>query len=244
MLSCLESAWREQAERQSCVSSFQAEVHSVLADMGLQPRMECMTQDRLFSIDMAVTVAGQLVAIEANGPSHYTSTLPRRLLGNKVLRDAFLRARGCEVLNVPWWQWQQLRSDGTALRQYLRSALEEVLSGAGAESGARSAQAGPRSAAVTAGDEEAAGPGASSSSSTSSTGTRGRKTPRERSATPTSSSTATPSASRGGKKGSVAARKQAVAKELDGRQARYEAEQSAAYNVAPGLVWTEEEQGP
>jgi len=97
--------WRLQAERQACVSEFQLELHEAFTRMGLQPSMEHITADSLFSVDMVIQLGHCKLAVEANGPSHYTATSPHRLLGNKVLRDNFLRKRGYTVLNVAWYRW-------------------------------------------------------------------------------------------------------------------------------------------
>lgn len=89
--------------------------------------MERLTSDRLFSVDMVVELAGHHVAVEANGPCHYTVTKPRRLLGNKVLRDWFLENRGYVVLNVPWWTWIEVNTSPESARQYLRQQLCALL---------------------------------------------------------------------------------------------------------------------
>eukprot|EP00983_Pelagomonas_calceolata_P125755 1161233-Pelagomonas_calceolata.AAC.16 len=46
--------------------------------------MEHITADSLFSVDMVIQLGHCKLAVEANGPSHYTATSPHRLLGNKV----------------------------------------------------------------------------------------------------------------------------------------------------------------
>lgn len=89
--------------------------------------MECLTADRLFSVDMVIQLGGQQVAVEANGPVHYTSTEPRRLLGNKVLRDWFLQKRGYKVLNVPWWLWADVGGDRHRGRAFVRQQLVNLL---------------------------------------------------------------------------------------------------------------------
>ena len=43
---------------------------------------------------MVITWKGVQVAVEANGPSHYTTTQPHRLLGNKALRERLLKRCG------------------------------------------------------------------------------------------------------------------------------------------------------
>ena len=62
-----------------CLCAVQA-----LTQMGLQPIMEHVTSDGLFSVDMCIELGQCRFAVEANGPSHYTATSPHRLLGNKV----------------------------------------------------------------------------------------------------------------------------------------------------------------
>jgi len=49
------------------------------------------------------------IAIEADGPSHYTATRPLRRLGNTALRDRLLSRRGYRrLICVPFWEWHGL----------------------------------------------------------------------------------------------------------------------------------------
>jgi hypothetical protein len=89
--------------------------------------MERLTSDLLFSVDMVVHLGGQRVAVEANGPVHYTSSEPRRLLGNKGLRDWFLQKRGYKVLNIPWWSWVGVAGDQPRARAFVRQQLVALL---------------------------------------------------------------------------------------------------------------------
>ncbi|KAF5839328.1 hypothetical protein DUNSADRAFT_1105 [Dunaliella salina] len=121
--------WRMQAERQASVSEFQLELHEALTRMGLQPRMEHITVDSLFSVDMVIQLGRCKLAVEANGPSHYTATSPSWLLGNKVLRDNFLRKRGYMVLNVAWYKWLATlhASDDEGIDEFLWSELLQAV---------------------------------------------------------------------------------------------------------------------
>jgi len=80
----------------------------VLKHMGLNPEMEHITADKLFSVDMVIHLGGYKLAIEANGPSHYTATQPPRLLGNKVR----VRAHA--------WMWP-----GLCARERVRTPIPE-----------------------------------------------------------------------------------------------------------------------
>ena len=67
--------------------------------------LEYITADGLFSIDLAV--AERRIAIEFDGPSHFTrNTLEP--LGHTRLRDRLLSAMGWQVVSIPFFDWARL----------------------------------------------------------------------------------------------------------------------------------------
>lgn len=52
------------------------------------------------------------IAVEADGPAHFTLSRPFRALGRKQARRRCLQARGMHVLSVPFYEWRQLKTAG------------------------------------------------------------------------------------------------------------------------------------
>lgn len=47
-----------------------------------------------------------MIAVEADGPAHFTTNKPYRRLGSTVLRDRFLATRGySRLLCMPFYEW-------------------------------------------------------------------------------------------------------------------------------------------
>jgi hypothetical protein len=86
---------------------------------------ELLTEDGFFSIDIALIRAdGTKVAIEVDGPTHFTSNDPKRMNGATMLRNRFLEARGWRVVSVPVEAWSGVPRGGK--EQYLMDLLEAV----------------------------------------------------------------------------------------------------------------------
>ena len=95
------------------------------------PAMEQRTADGAFSIDIAaVTAAGQQLAIEVDGPSHFVRP-GRALNGPTQARNRALEARGYRVLIVPWWEWDALEGDKQRQQAYLVELLQRAGGGGG-----------------------------------------------------------------------------------------------------------------
>ena len=93
--------------------------------------MEAKTADRLFSVDMSVSWRGIAVAVEVNGPSHFSASAPQRHLGSKSLRDGFVQARNFVVLNVAYYDWQATCVTPQAAHAYLWRGLERLVADRG-----------------------------------------------------------------------------------------------------------------
>ena len=94
-------------------------VASLLA-LGLAPRQEVRTPQG-YSLDAVVSHGGREVAVEVDGPSHFSGRTPT---GATVLKRRQLRAAGWALLAVPYWEWDALRGKA-AKQKYLRRKLEE-----------------------------------------------------------------------------------------------------------------------
>jgi hypothetical protein len=94
----------------SAASQVQRQVYQVLRGMGggLQPVLEYIAEGGLFCIDIALkpkAAPEQRVAVEVDGPWHYTRSRPYRELGSTVLRQRLLERYGWRVVSVPVRVW-------------------------------------------------------------------------------------------------------------------------------------------
>ena len=62
------------------------------------------------------------VAVEADGPSHFSHNKPHRVLGPTLARNRALQRRGWLVLSVPYFEWDPLGSP-EAKSLYLKRKL-------------------------------------------------------------------------------------------------------------------------
>ena len=141
------SLWQEQAKAVQ-QSALQINVLKVLRDqMGLKCHPEWMTPDGLFSVDIMVELPaskisdedtgdkrnsisgnggnggqGTKVAVEVDGPTHFTSTRPFKALGPTRLRRRLLEARVDRVVSVPFYDWDAAKS-ASAKKRLLESLL-------------------------------------------------------------------------------------------------------------------------
>jgi hypothetical protein len=84
---------------------------------GLQgaPQYEALTDDGAFSMDiMAVHVSGARLAIEVDGPAHFSACPGHQRTGTTLFRDAQLAARGYTVLPVAFFEWNAAVAAGAA----------------------------------------------------------------------------------------------------------------------------------
>ena len=108
-------------------SRLHLEVSQVLTSMGVDHVNEGPDD-----VDISVGTAADggergRVALEVDGPSHFTSkhsASPRRALGATTLKTRMLLACGWEqVVRVPFYEWDELEGDREAQRAYLVRAL-------------------------------------------------------------------------------------------------------------------------
>jgi hypothetical protein len=98
-----------------------------------QPQMEQLslgrdgvTPDGALIIDIAGRTADAvLVAVEADGPTHFRQP-DRGLMGSTQYRDRALALRGYRLVSVPFWDWDGLRGDEQRQHQYLLQRFIEV----------------------------------------------------------------------------------------------------------------------
>jgi len=110
-------------KRTKHVSHLQRELGAALASLGLSPLEESNVAG--YSVDL--TVPEHSLAIEADGPSHFSRT-SGRLLGSAVLKRRHLRRSGWRVLSVPLATWEELIGPEERGR-YLKAELQALRPG-------------------------------------------------------------------------------------------------------------------
>jgi hypothetical protein len=109
---------------ESAASKVQGQVYQVLSSFGgaMHPVLEHVAEGGLFCIDIALKPKagpGQRVAVEVDGPTHYTRSRPYRELGATVLRRRLLEWHGWRVVSVPVREWRQQGDKAGYLRGLL-----------------------------------------------------------------------------------------------------------------------------
>ena len=115
---------QRRSAQQPTVSRLQHRVYEALQGMGQQPQLEALTDDGLFSIDIALPESTQesqpKTAVEVDGPSHFTSSGGKT--GSTQLRDFLLEQRGWRVVSLPYFAIDSASTD-EKLKEYLANAL-------------------------------------------------------------------------------------------------------------------------
>lgn len=105
-------AW--QAQQQAAkLSSFQLEVSAALGALGIEHELEHLTAVNLLSVDIAIVSGGRKIAIEVDGPFHF-SVNTNSPLGQTMIRRRLLRAVGWTVISVPYHTWYKLPPEARA----------------------------------------------------------------------------------------------------------------------------------
>ena len=124
------SSWMNIVQ-QTTESNSQMKVHDALCRLGLPLcNSEQVTDDGLFSVDVMLQLEdGRRVAVEFDGPCHYSSTSPYRVLAATLLRRQLLQveSRAHALVVVPFFEWEQLRGDKAEEDRYLRDKLRQYL---------------------------------------------------------------------------------------------------------------------
>ncbi|RMZ54094.1 hypothetical protein APUTEX25_002671 [Auxenochlorella protothecoides] len=103
------------------ISEFHSEVSRMLSSMGINHEFEHLTEDRLFSVDIALS--DEKIALEADGPHHFTANTLQPL-ADMYWRRTLLHARGWRVVSVPFYHWAGAEDEDR--RALLRRLLAEV----------------------------------------------------------------------------------------------------------------------
>lgn len=117
------AAWKSQVSEVT-ISEFHSEVSRTLNAMGIPHTLEHLTDDGLFSMDIALPE--EHIAIEVDGPHHFTKN-QLRPLADMFTRTVLLEARGWRVVSVPFFSW--IGVDDLGRRSLLQNLLEKVRTG-------------------------------------------------------------------------------------------------------------------
>jgi hypothetical protein len=133
------AAWQAQmqltAKQQH--SEFQHSVFAAVQQLPIawqqQPQMEqlsvgrdVVTPDGALLLDIAGgTAAGVLVAVEADGPTHFRQP-DGGLTGPTQYRNRALAVRGYSLVSVPYQKWYRLRGDAQRQQEHLLRLFEEA----------------------------------------------------------------------------------------------------------------------
>lgn len=96
----------------------------MLGSMGEHISIEKLTEDGMFSVDIAIDK--DHIAVEVDGPHHFTANTLRPL-GEMFIRKRLLEARRWTVVSVPFFSWSGLTSEERRL--YLQRLLNQARAG-------------------------------------------------------------------------------------------------------------------
>jgi hypothetical protein len=108
----------------SRVSSFQTVFSQHLSEMGVPHRLELLTVDGMLAMDVGLD--NHNIAFECDGPTHYcvNAGIGSVPLSRNNVRDTLLKARGWQVISVPWDEWATL--DEKEGKDWIRRSLANV----------------------------------------------------------------------------------------------------------------------
>jgi len=91
---------------------------------------EHLTADTMFSVDVMLELEdGRRVAVEVDGPSHFSSNRPFKALGHTLFRRQLLEGEGraAAVVAVPFYEWYELKGAADEEDRYLQAKLRGFL---------------------------------------------------------------------------------------------------------------------
>ncbi|MEW5305325.1 MAG: hypothetical protein WDW36_007872 [Sanguina aurantia] len=121
---CLDT-WADTQQRAS-VSLLQKQVHNALQSLHLSPMTHAGSEDGLFWPDIVVNLGGKSVAIEVDGPSHFSVSVPSTMDGSTQLRQRQLARRfPGGVLSIPFHHWDELQGKHEQ-QEYMQRDFQEM----------------------------------------------------------------------------------------------------------------------
>eukprot|EP01024_Parvocaulis_polyphysoides_P038394 TRINITY_DN34471_c2_g2_i1.p1 TRINITY_DN34471_c2_g2~~TRINITY_DN34471_c2_g2_i1.p1 ORF type:complete len:283 (+),score=63.28 TRINITY_DN34471_c2_g2_i1:2-850(+) len=120
--------YKRQSTIKPLVSGFQMEVDRLLSQLGFQTISEHGVLQDYIAVDIAISVDDRKIAVEADGPFHYSVNAPYVQLRTSFIRNKILESFGWEVVVIPFYEWDQFEQRGDK-KLYLMSKImgdEEV----------------------------------------------------------------------------------------------------------------------
>lgn len=117
-------AWKT-AVQEVIISDFHKEVSRMLFSMGIRHKVEYLTEDGLFSIDVALP--DERIALEVDGPHHFIKNTLKPF-GDTIMRWTLLESVGWKVKSIPFFSWYGVEEESrrTFLSGLLNDAREMV----------------------------------------------------------------------------------------------------------------------
>jgi hypothetical protein len=114
------------------IRGVQVEVAEMLTALRVPFWQEHIVEGGLHAVDFYVRgPQGQRIAVEVDGPSHFSRLPPHAATGETLARDRMLRCLGWTVLSVSWMRWELLGGQEEQrvwlARQLLRAANGHTL---------------------------------------------------------------------------------------------------------------------
>jgi hypothetical protein len=107
----------------------QAVLRVLRKELRLPARVEVPILQGTASVDTLVVYRGRLVAVESDGPWHYTRASPQRHNGKSVLRDRTLAAAGLVPISLSARNWSRMSANRRP--GFLRAALDDAVAAHG-----------------------------------------------------------------------------------------------------------------
>ncbi|KIZ04722.1 hypothetical protein MNEG_3241 [Monoraphidium neglectum] len=133
LLARAQLSWRQQKQA-PLVSQLQRTVYHAFRPWVKVDHVELeyrSAAENFSSVDMLVRHRGAALALEVDGPWHFTANQPYKRLGSTLLRDRLLAAEGFTVVSVPFYEWEALTSN-QARGAYLQAKLDAAADAAAA----------------------------------------------------------------------------------------------------------------
>ncbi|GIL85517.1 hypothetical protein Vretimale_13362 [Volvox reticuliferus] len=113
-------------EEPTHISKLQKDVFRHLEALGYEPLME--ERVGFWTVDILFSVRGHRVAVEVDGPTHFTTSRPHRPLGPSLVRDTSLRRLGLVVVTLSFEDYELLphARRGGYLRGRVELAVKEA----------------------------------------------------------------------------------------------------------------------
>ena len=101
-------------------SVFQKEISSCLTSLGISH----VCEDTRWQMSVDIYIPDRRIAIEAEGPSHFTRNT-HQPLGHTAFKHRLLRAMGCKVLSIDVLDWDTLKGRADQAK-FLLAACERA----------------------------------------------------------------------------------------------------------------------